>query len=102
MVNPVHLQNTLKLSGIAKDFGATRVLHNVDLDVGAGEVVALLGPSGCGKSTLLKIIAGFFRQTSGHVNIGGRNIDTLPSNRRNLGMVFQDYSLFPQMTVFDN
>ncbi|MGB3644497.1 MAG: ABC transporter ATP-binding protein [Mesorhizobium sp.] len=95
-------QNFLKLDHIVKDFGSARVLHDIDIEVGAGEVVALLGPSGCGKSTLLKIIAGFFAQSAGHIRIGDRVVDKVPPHLRNLGMVFQDYSLFPHLTIYDN
>lgn len=102
MLETAHGQNTLKLDHIVKEFGPVRVLHDIDIEVGAGEVVALLGPSGCGKSTLLKIIAGFFAQSSGHIRIGERVIDNVPPHLRNLGMVFQDYSLFPHLTIYDN
>jgi putative spermidine/putrescine transport system ATP-binding protein len=77
-------------------------VDGVSLDIGAGELVALLGPSGCGKTTLLRIIAGFVEQTSGQVVVGGRAIDDLPPNRREVGMVFQSYALFPHMSTLDN
>ncbi len=77
-------------------------VDQVTLEVAAGELVALLGPSGCGKTTLLRIIAGFVQQTSGRVVIGGRPVDDLPPNRREIGVVFQNYALFPHMTAADN
>ncbi|WP_164146045.1 ATP-binding cassette domain-containing protein, partial [Stenotrophomonas maltophilia] len=74
----------------------------VTLEVKGGELVALLGPSGCGKTTLLRIVAGFIEQTNGKVIIGDRPIDDKPPNRRDIGIVFQNYALFPHMTVADN
>ncbi|CAN5385610.1 ABC transporter ATP-binding protein [soil metagenome] len=81
--------------------GAIAVDH-VTLEIAAGELVALLGPSGCGKTTLLRIVAGFIAQTSGKFVVGGKRIDELPPNRRNIGIVFQNYALFPHMTVAEN
>ncbi|MFN7779230.1 MAG: ABC transporter ATP-binding protein [Betaproteobacteria bacterium] len=77
-------------------------VDNVTLEIGGGELVALLGPSGCGKTTLLRIIAGFIDQTEGKVVVGDKRIDELPPNRREVGIVFQNYALFPHMTVADN
>jgi putative spermidine/putrescine transport system ATP-binding protein len=74
----------------------------VDLQIGAGELVALLGPSGCGKSTLLRILSGFIRQTRGRVLFDDECVDHLPSNRRGVGIVFQSYALFPHMSVRQN
>ena len=82
--------------------GGAIAVDRVTLEVAAGELVALLGPSGCGKTTLLRIIAGFIAQTSGQVVVGGKRIDDLPPNRRNIGIVFQNYALFPHMTVAEN
>src|ERR1700755_2859205 len=81
--------------------GATAV-ENINLDVRGGELIALLGPSGCGKTTLLRIIAGFIAQSEGHVVIGDTMVDDLPPHRSDVGIVFQNYALFPQMTVADN
>ncbi len=81
--------------------GATAV-ESVSLDIPAGELVALLGPSGCGKTTLLRIVAGLLRQSGGHVRIGEEIVDALPTNARGAGIVFQNYALFPHMTVADN
>jgi putative spermidine/putrescine transport system ATP-binding protein len=81
---------------------ATAAVDQVTLEIGAGEMVALLGPSGCGKTTLLRIIAGFVQQTSGRVVVGGKPIDDLPPHRREVGVVFQNYALFPHMSAADN
>jgi putative spermidine/putrescine transport system ATP-binding protein len=80
----------------------TPAVDAVTLAIGAGELVALLGPSGCGKTTLLRIIAGFVQQTSGRVLVGGRALDDLPPHRREVGVVFQNYALFPHMSAQDN
>jgi putative spermidine/putrescine transport system ATP-binding protein len=92
----------LILNGITHRYGGSRAVDNVTLDIKAGEMVALLGPSGCGKTTLLRIIAGFIRQSEGTVMVGGDAIDALPPHRRNIGIVFQNYALFPHMSVADN
>ncbi len=93
----------LVLDGISHSYGAAaRAVDDVTLLVKGGELVALLGPSGCGKSTLLRIIAGFVSQTSGSVVIGDRRVDSLPPNLREVGIVFQNYALFPHMTVAEN
>src|SRR5262249_58386494 len=83
-------------------FGELIGVGAVDLGVAAGELVALLGPSGCGKSTLLRIVSGFIRQTEGRVLFDGEPADHLPANRRGVGIVFQNYALFPHMTVRRN
>ncbi|MEQ1683831.1 MAG: ABC transporter ATP-binding protein [Burkholderiaceae bacterium] len=94
---------TLTLDDIVHRYaGGAIAVDHVTLEIAAGELVALLGPSGCGKTTLLRIIAGFIAQTSGKVIVGGKRIDELPSNRRNIGIVFQNYALFPHMTVAEN
>jgi multiple sugar transport system ATP-binding protein len=87
---------------VGMQFGGATALHSVSLRVADGEMVALLGPSGCGKTTLLRIIAGLQMQTSGRVLIGGRDMVDLPPRRRGLAMVFQNYAVFPHMTVRDN
>ena len=91
------------LTGITKIFGAdVTALKGIDLAVGDGELVVLLGPSGCGKSTLLRIVAGLERPTEGTVSIGGRVVNDVPGKRRDVAMVFQNYALYPQMTVAEN
>src|SRR5882757_1386726 len=92
----------LNLRGISKTFGATPVLHDIDLDIADGEFLTLVGPSGCGKSTLLRIIAGLERQDAGTVAIGSRGVDHLRAHERKVAMVFQNYALYPHMSVFEN
>ncbi|TDL45351.1 ABC transporter ATP-binding protein [Microbacterium oleivorans] len=92
----------VELRGIVKDFGATRVLHGVDLDIAPGEFVSLLGPSGCGKTTALRVISGLEDATAGVVSFGGTDVSRTPTNKRDIGMVFQAYSLFPHLRVVDN
>ncbi|WP_282127893.1 ABC transporter ATP-binding protein, partial [Roseobacter litoralis] len=92
----------LTLDGISHSYGDGLAVDDVTLEVAGGELIALLGPSGCGKSTLLRIVAGFLEQTRGQVKIGDRFVDSLPPNRREVGIVFQNYALFPHMTVTDN
>ncbi|BBK36455.1 ABC transporter ATP-binding protein [Allostella sp. ATCC 35155] len=90
------------IEGVLHRYGALTAVDRVTLSIAAGEVLALLGPSGCGKTTLLRIVGGFVRQSAGHVRIDGAIIDDLPPNRRNVGIVFQSYALFPHMTVAEN
>ncbi|MGY2049741.1 ABC transporter ATP-binding protein [Methylobacterium sp. JK268] len=92
----------LRLVEISKSFGALQALKPLSLTIGGGEMLALLGPSGCGKTTTLRIIAGFEAPDTGQVLIGGEDVTDLPPNRRGLGMVFQNYSLFPHMSVAEN
>ncbi|WPB56647.1 ABC transporter ATP-binding protein [Xylophilus sp. GOD-11R] len=92
----------LVLTGIRKSYGKTLALPEVDLSVARGEFCTLLGASGSGKTTLLKIIAGFEAPDTGAVRIAGRDVTRTPIADRNIGMVFQNYALFPHMTVFDN
>jgi sn-glycerol 3-phosphate transport system ATP-binding protein len=93
---------TLSLSGVRKQFGATQVLHGIDLDIADGEMIVVVGASGCGKSTLLRIVAGLESPTSGSVRIDGRDVTALEPADRDIAMVFQNYALYPHMTVFDN
>ena len=92
----------VRLAGIAMRFGETQALRGIDLDIAAGEYLVLLGPSGCGKSTLLGILGGFLEPTEGRVLIGGRDVTGVPPARRPTTTVFQDYALFPHMTLADN
>ncbi|GJD53023.1 Spermidine/putrescine import ATP-binding protein PotA [Methylobacterium crusticola] len=92
----------LKLIEVSKSFGSLQALKPLTLGIGGGEMLALLGPSGCGKTTTLRIIAGFEAPDTGQVVIGGVDVTDLPPNRRGLGMVFQNYSLFPHMSVGAN
>ena len=90
------------LKDINHSFGKTEVLHNINLEIQDGELFTLLGPSGCGKTTLLRIIAGFIKPTTGSVLLNKDNITSLPPEKRNIGTVFQNYALFPNMNVEDN
>jgi ABC-type sugar transport system ATPase subunit len=92
----------IELVEVAKRYGETAVLHGVDLAIAPGEFVALLGPSGCGKSTLLKLIAGLEEMSGGEIYIGGRLANYLHPSARNVAMVFQNYALYPHMTVRTN
>ena len=92
----------LTLTGIRKQFGATLAVDDFNLDAERGEFVSFLGPSGCGKTTTLRMIAGFETPTAGKIVIDGEDVTHRPPNRRNIGMVFQSYALFPNMTVADN
>jgi multiple sugar transport system ATP-binding protein len=90
------------LNDVRKAFGATEVLHGVDIDIADGEFCVLVGPSGCGKSTLLRMIAGLENITSGEISIGGRVVNQVHPKERDIAMVFQNYALYPHMTVGDN
>jgi len=90
------------LDNFSKSFGATKVIEGMTLEVGHGEMLALLGPSGCGKSTTLFAICGIHRPTGGRILFGDRDVTDLPSQARNIGVVFQSYALYPHMTVAEN
>jgi putative spermidine/putrescine transport system ATP-binding protein len=92
----------LELEGVRKSFAGTVAVENFDLGAEKGEFVSFLGPSGCGKTTTLRMIAGFELPTAGSIRIDGSEVTNRPPNRRNVGMVFQSYALFPNMTVADN
>jgi putative spermidine/putrescine transport system ATP-binding protein len=92
----------VQLQQIVKSYAGNTVLHGVDLDIAPGEFVSLLGPSGCGKTTLLRVLAGLEIADDGAVLLGGRDVSRVPTNKRDIGMVFQSYSLFPHLRVVDN
>ncbi len=93
---------TIRLERVTKRFAAVRAVDGVELTIEDGEFFALLGPSGCGKTTTLRLIAGLEQPTEGRIHIGGRDVTHLPAHQRDVAMVFQDYALFPHMSVFDN
>jgi iron(III) transport system ATP-binding protein len=93
---------SIRLEGISKSFSGVKALEAIDLKIEPGELFTLLGPSGCGKTTLLRTIAGFYTQDTGHVYLGEECIDAVPPYRRDTGMVFQNYAVFPHLTVFEN
>ncbi|NEE43826.1 ATP-binding cassette domain-containing protein, partial [Streptomyces sp. SID8455] len=92
----------IRFDGVSVAYGENTVLDRLDLTVEPGEVMALLGPSGSGKTTALRAVAGFVRPASGRVLIGGRDVTPLPPNQRGIGMVVQQYALFPHLKVKDN
>ena len=92
----------LQLTGLTKTYGDFHAVAGVDLDIRQGELVVLLGPSGCGKTTTLRMIAGFIAPTAGEIRLGGNDITREPPWKRNTGLVFQSYALFPHLSVADN
>ena len=93
---------TLELQGLTKRFGDFTAVDSMNLKAAEGEMIALLGGSGCGKTTTLRMIAGFTEPTAGQILVDGKNVSTIPPYRRNIGIFFQNYALFPHMTVFEN
>jgi iron(III) transport system ATP-binding protein len=104
----VHMEDLIRIEGVAKNYGAHQVYENLTLSIQRGECFTLLGPSGCGKTVLLRLIAGFEPLDDGKISIGGTVVSepaagiNLSPDSRNIGMVFQDYAVWPHMTVFDN
>jgi putative spermidine/putrescine transport system ATP-binding protein len=94
--------SSLRLEGLRKRYGAVTAVDAVDLAVEEGSFVALLGPSGCGKTTILRMVAGLIEPDGGRILIGGADVTREPVHRRNIGLVFQSYALFPHMSVFEN
>src|SRR5512138_3436651 len=93
---------SVAIRDIRKSFGATQIIHGVTIDIRDGEFVVLVGPSGCGKSTLLRMVAGLENITAGEIRIGDRVVNHVPPKARDIAMVFQNYALYPHMTVADN
>ena len=93
---------SVEVRKVDKFFGSVQVLHGVEVDIEDGEFVVLVGPSGCGKSTLLRMIAGLEEISRGDIAIGGRVVNNVPPKDRDIAMVFQNYALYPHMTVEQN
>ncbi len=90
------------LKGITKKYGNNTVVNNIDLTAENGKLISILGPSGCGKTTTLRMIAGFEKPDGGEILFDDKEVGSIPVNKRNIGMVFQSYALFPHMTVEQN
>src|SRR3954468_14422491 len=93
---------SVTIQAVKKNFGETAILHGVDIDIADGSFTVLVGPSGCGKSTLLRMIAGLEEITAGEIRIGAKRVNDLPPKERDIAMVFQNYALYPHMTVGRN
>ena len=92
----------LRLDALTLAYGANVAVPSLDLALAEGELVALLGPSGCGKTTTMRAIAGLLAPQGGRIHLAGRDITRVPANKRDVGLVFQSYALFPHLSVFDN
>ena len=92
----------IRLQAVKKKYGNLQVIHGVDVDIADGEFIVIVGPSGCGKSTLLRMIAGLEQITDGDISIAGKRVNEVEPKDRNIAMVFQNYALYPHMTVYDN
>src|SRR3954469_21212067 len=99
---PVTVRPAIRLRGLRKSFGSVVAVDGIDLEIADGEFFAVLGPSGSGKTTVLRMIAGFETPTEGVIELGGVNATRVPPFRRDVNTVFQDYALFPHMSVADN
>src|SRR6266481_1200286 len=93
---------TVSLRDVRKSYGGMAVIHGVSCEIGDGELVVVVGPSGCGKSTLLRMVAGLEEISAGEIAIGGRVVNAIEPKDRDIAMVFQNYALYPHMSVFDN
>jgi iron(III) transport system ATP-binding protein len=93
---------SITINGVSKQFPGVKALDNINISIAKGEFFTLLGPSGCGKTTLLRTIAGFYEQDGGTISFNDRRIDNIPAYKRDTGMVFQNYAVFPHMTVYEN
>src|SRR3954466_9262260 len=93
---------SVRLDAVRKEYGSVTAVRDVTLDIAAGEFFTLVGPSGSGKTTLLQMIAGFIAPSRGDIIVAGASVSNVPPQGRNLGMVFQNYALFPHLTVFEN
>ena len=93
---------SVQIRGIQKYFGSTQVIRGVDIDIEDGQFAVLVGPSGCGKSTLLRMLAGLEEITEGEISINGRVVNNVQPKERDIAMVFQNYALYPHMTVYEN
>lgn len=96
------LQDHVKIQQICKLFGDNKALDDININIKKGEFFTLLGPSGCGKTTLLRILAGFYQQEEGNLFFEDSHMNNIPAHKRNIGMVFQNYAIFPHLTVFEN
>ena len=94
--------NGIVFENVCKSYGATKVVHNLNLTVQEGERLILLGPSGCGKTTTLRMVAGLEKITAGTLRMGGNVVNAVEPGARNIAMVFQNYALYPHMTIWDN
>ena len=99
---PVDSGPAVRIEAVTKSFGHVVAVDGIDLEIGDGEFFAMLGPSGSGKTTVLRMIAGFEQPTSGRIHLGGKDVTGVPPFARDVNTVFQDYALFPHMTVLQN
>src|SRR4051812_10070465 len=96
------LGQRLSVAGVSHAYAGAAAIEDVGFEVPAGTIAAILGPSGCGKSTMLRVVAGLLRPNAGSVRIGERDVTDIPARERSVGMVFQNYALFPHLTVAEN